>query len=100
MMVGNHSKKSDAFRDILRIVGRGRKLQRDLTTDEAREAMRLMLSDRVSDAQIGAFLVTMRVKEETADEITTSIKKPLNKARAVKKTGQDRMKNMDGLVKE
>ena len=38
--------------------------------------------------------------EETADEITTAIKKPLNKARAVKTTGEDRMKNMDGMVKE
>jgi ABC-type uncharacterized transport system substrate-binding protein len=38
--------------------------------------------------------------EETADEITSSIKKPLNKARAVKNTGQDRMKNVDDMVKE
>ena len=38
--------------------------------------------------------------EETAHEITTSIKKPLNKARAVKNTSQDRMKNMDGMVNE
>ncbi len=38
--------------------------------------------------------------KETADEITTSIKKPLNKARAAKNTGQDRMKGMDGIVKE
>ena len=36
--------------------------------------------------------------EETAHEITTSIKKPLNKARAVRNTGQDRMKNMDEMV--
>jgi anthranilate phosphoribosyltransferase len=63
------AKKSDAFREILRIVGRGKKLQRDLTTAEAREAMRLMMTGVVSDAQIGGFLVTMRVKEETADEI-------------------------------
>ena len=38
--------------------------------------------------------------KETADEITTSIKKPLNKARTVKKTVQNRMKNMDGMVKK
>ena len=65
----SRDKKSEAFRDILRIIGRGKKLQRDLTTVEAREAMRLMLGEHVSDAQIGGFLVTMRVKEETADEI-------------------------------
>ena len=67
--MSNRDKKSDAFREILRIVGRGKKLQRDLTQEEAREAMRLMLGKQVSDAQIGGFLVTMRVKEETAEEI-------------------------------
>lgn len=67
--MSNRDKKSDAFRDILRIIGRGKKLQRDLTQEESREAMRLMLGKQVSDAQIGGFLVTMRVKEETADEI-------------------------------
>ena len=61
--------QSEAFRDILKIVGRGKKLQRDLTYDEAYEAMRLLLSSEISDTQIGGFLLTMRVKEETADEI-------------------------------
>ena len=61
---------SRAFRDILRIVGRGKKLQRDLTREEAREAMTLILTDStVSQAQIGGFMVTMRVKEETSEEI-------------------------------
>ena len=50
-----------------------------------------------SDSEPGAIETFTR---ETADEITTSIKKPLNKARTVKKTGQNRMKNMDGMVKE
>ena len=60
---------SEAFKDIIRIVGRGRKLQRDLTREEAENAMRLLLTGGVSEAQVGAFLVTMRVKEETAEEI-------------------------------
>jgi anthranilate phosphoribosyltransferase len=67
--MSNRDKHSAAFREILRTVGRGKKLQRDLTREEAREAMRLLLSDSVSDAQIGGFLVTMRVKEETSEEI-------------------------------
>lgn len=69
MSMGHREKHSAAFRDILKIVGRGKKLQRDLTREEAREAMQLLLSDAVSDAQIGGFLVTMRVKEETSEEI-------------------------------
>ena len=57
------------FKDIIRIIGRGRKLQRDLTYDEAYQAMRLVLSGELSEAQIGAFMITMRVKEETLEEI-------------------------------
>jgi hypothetical protein len=38
--------------------------------------------------------------EDTADQITTSIKKPLNKARTVKKSGQNRMKSLDNMAKE
>lgn len=70
MSIDPREQKSGDFRELLRIVGRGRKLQRDFTREEAYEVMRLMLTDSsVSDAQIGAFLVTMRVKEETAEEI-------------------------------
>ena len=54
-------------------------------------------ADYEEDSEPGAIETFTK---ETADEITTSIKKPLNKARAVKKTGQDRMKNMDGMVNE
>ena len=60
----NRDKKSEAFRELLRIIGRGKKLQRDLTTEESREAMRLMLGDSISDAQIGGFLVTISVTYE------------------------------------
>ena len=54
-------------------------------------------ADYVEDSEPGAIETFTK---ETADEITTSIKKPLNKARTVQKTGQNRMKNMDGMVKE
>jgi anthranilate phosphoribosyltransferase len=67
MMNEQHSQE---FKEIIRAVGRGRKLQRDLTFEEAAQAMRLILGDpAISDAQIGAFLVTMRVKDEDADEL-------------------------------
>ncbi len=38
--------------------------------------------------------------KKTADEITTSIKTPINKARSAKTAGQNRMKDMDEMVKE
>ena len=62
-------KTPQTFQDIIRIIGRGKKLQRNLTREEAQIAMNLLLSGEASSAQIGAFLITMRVKEETIDEL-------------------------------
>lgn len=57
------------FIPFIQAVGRGEKLKRDLTVDEAQEAMRLILSGRVEPAQIGAFLIAHRVKGESVEEI-------------------------------
>ncbi len=59
----------DAFRPFIRAVGRGEKLKRDLTYDEARDALRMILRREASDVQIGAFLIPQRVKGESVDEI-------------------------------
>ena len=42
---------------------------RDLTRSEAREVMDQIMSGQATAAQIGAFLVAMRIKRETPDEI-------------------------------
>lgn len=60
---------SQEFQTIIRAIGRGKKLQRDLTVEEAQLAMQLVLSGEASDAQVGSLLITMRVKEETVEEI-------------------------------
>ncbi len=58
-----------SFASYIQILGKGRRGARDLTREEAREAMALILSGAVEPVQLGAFLMLMRVKEETAAEL-------------------------------
>lgn len=58
-----------AFIPFVQAVGRGEKLKRDLTQEEAIAAMRMILQRSATDAQIGAFLIAQRVKGETVEEI-------------------------------
>ncbi len=44
--------------------------RQDLTEEEARKAMGIMLSGEATQAQLGAFLTAMRMKGETLDELT------------------------------
>lgn len=50
-------------------IGRGRKGSSDLSRDEARELFALILADQVSDLELGAFCLAMRIKGETAQEL-------------------------------
>ncbi len=53
----------------VRILARGQGRARSLSLDEAREAMTLMLSSAADPEAIGAILMVMRMKGETAEEI-------------------------------
>ncbi|MDD5273006.1 MAG: glycosyl transferase family protein [Methylovulum sp.] len=57
------------FAEIVRILGKGKKGSRPLTQDEAYSAMKMILADAVLPVQLGAFLMLMRVKEETPEEL-------------------------------
>lgn len=57
------------FARFIKILGRGRTLSRSLTLDEAEEAMGMVLRAQVLPEQLGAFLMLLRVKEESPDEI-------------------------------
>ncbi|MBK8816552.1 MAG: glycosyl transferase family protein [Methylococcaceae bacterium] len=58
------------FAETIRILGKGKKGSRALTKDEAYRAMRMILADEVLPEQLGAFLMLMRIKEETPEELT------------------------------
>jgi anthranilate phosphoribosyltransferase len=59
----------DGFRATIKAVGTGQHGSRALSFDEAREAMRALIAGDVSDAQAGAFLIAMRIKGETPEEL-------------------------------
>lgn len=60
---------TEHFKLFIQAVGRGEKLKRDLTYDESVDAMRMMMLGEATDAQMGAFLISQRVKGEAVDEI-------------------------------
>jgi anthranilate phosphoribosyltransferase len=57
------------FAQFVRILGKGKRGARGLTREEAREAMGMLLDDKVEDVQLGAFLMLLRHKEESAEEL-------------------------------
>ncbi len=57
------------FAEFIRILGKGKKGSRPLTQEEAYQAMRMILAGEVEEIQLGAFLMLMRVKEETPEEL-------------------------------
>ncbi|WP_294541325.1 glycosyl transferase family protein [uncultured Rhodoblastus sp.] len=62
------------FARFVAILGRGRHLSRPLTIEEAEEAMAMILRGEVLPEQLGAFLMLLRVKEESGAEIAGFVK--------------------------
>ena len=58
------------FAQFVRIIGKGKNGARSLTYDEAYQAFSMILNKEVLDVQLGAFLMLLRVKEESVDELT------------------------------
>lgn len=57
------------FATYIQILGKGKRGARDLTQLEARQAMSMILAGQVTPEQLGAFLMLLRVKEETPAEV-------------------------------
>ena len=68
----NQTKNSaDAFKaaPFIREIGRGKKGARDLSREDACQIYTAMLDGRMSDIELGGFLIAMRIKGESVDEI-------------------------------
>ncbi|KZY29538.1 MULTISPECIES: glycosyl transferase family protein [unclassified Oleiphilus] len=68
------AKAEHPFAPFVRILGKGKKGSRSLTEQEAFEAMNMILKGEVEDVQLGAFLMLLRVKEESAEELSGFVK--------------------------
>ncbi|MFG6489023.1 DNA-binding protein YbiB [Roseateles sp. BYS78W] len=57
------------FAPLIKEIGRGTRGARDLTRDQAEQLFGQMLDGAVPDIELGAILVAMRIKGESADEV-------------------------------
>ena len=80
-----------SLRKVMRVLGLGRKDGRNLNYEEAHEAFSAILSGDESEIQIGAFLVLMRMKGFTVQELTAF-------ARAARERATIPCQDMAGLV--
>jgi anthranilate phosphoribosyltransferase len=58
------------FAQYVRILGKGKKGSRSLTEAEAFDAMSMILQNKVEQVQLGAFLMLLRVQEESPEELS------------------------------
>ena len=57
------------MQEFIAKIGKGQKVWKDLTWEEAKEAMRLLIEGRATPVQIGGFLLAMRIKMESVAEL-------------------------------
>jgi anthranilate phosphoribosyltransferase len=57
------------YAPLIKEIGRGSRGARDLTRDQAEQLFGAMLDGRVPDMELGAILIALRVKGESADEL-------------------------------
>ena len=62
--------------------------KQDLSTEQMREVMRQIMSGQATDAQIGGFLIALRCKGETIDEIAAAAEVMRELAEKVEITGE------------
>lgn len=58
-----------AFAEYVRILGKGKTGSRNLTYQEAKDSMTMILKQEVEAEQLGAFMMLMRYQEESGEEL-------------------------------
>jgi anthranilate phosphoribosyltransferase len=81
----------ERMRVFLREIGQGPRAGRDLTREEAREAMSLILSQQATLAQAGGFLLVQRYKGESPEEL-------IGFAEAIRESARIIAPNVKGLL--
>ncbi len=61
--------KSHPFAEYVRILGKGKNGARSLTQQEAKASFHMILNNQVEDIQLGAYLMLLRVQEESPEEV-------------------------------
>jgi anthranilate phosphoribosyltransferase len=60
-----------SMQDLIAKIAKGPRAAKDLTWDEAKRAMKSLIEGEATQAQVGAFLVAMRVKTESVTELAS-----------------------------
>ena len=68
-VTGQATEEPHRFARYIRAVGRGVTLSRSLTLEEAEAAMGMILDGEVEPVQLGAFLLVLRYRKETPEEL-------------------------------
>lgn len=61
---------AEFMRGVLQRIATGPTLSKDLPAEDARRAMRLVLEKKADEVQAGIFLIALRMKRETDEELT------------------------------
>ena len=64
----SQSDASERMKSYLQKIAAGPKMSKDLTRDEAEDALSLILNDEVSSERAAVFLIAARMKLETLEE--------------------------------
>ncbi|HEX2055311.1 MAG TPA: hypothetical protein VHF07_02385 [Nitrospiraceae bacterium] len=62
---------SSSMQQFIAKIGKGQKTSKDLTWEESKQAMKLLIEGAASPVQIGGFLVAMRLKTESVTELAS-----------------------------